>query len=203
MLVPRLMLREAHPGQGRLGEDDGDVVAVIDAALDGQAGVGGRHDPVGLGRRGQLVGPRDIAAGPDVGSRGAQPAVRDDARVLNATPARSSASPARSGVRPTATSTRSASISSRPPPCLSTARAALPCRPATSTAFVPVSRRMPSARSTSSRRPTSSPSAIGSRRGAISTTVVSTPSRPKAEAYSRPSTPPPRMRSDRGRVSNR
>jgi len=77
--LPGLRLREAHPGQGRLGEDDGDVVAVIHVALDGQAGVGGRHDPVGLGRRGQLVGTDDVAAGVDVGRRGAQPAVRDDA----------------------------------------------------------------------------------------------------------------------------
>ena len=79
VLLPRLRLRQAHPGQRRLGEDDADVVAVIDAALDGQAGVGGRHDPVGLGRRGEQVGPGDVAAGVNVAGRSAQPAVRDDA----------------------------------------------------------------------------------------------------------------------------
>ncbi len=97
VLCPRLTFRETHPGQCRLREDDVDVVSVIDAALDGQGGIGCRHDPLGLGGGGQLVGPRDVAAGIDVGGGGFEFIVDDDAPgiVLDARISRGTAPPGR------------------------------------------------------------------------------------------------------------
>lgn len=54
---------QADPGQGRFGEDDIYVMAVIDGSLHGQEGIGRRDDALDLCRRRELVRARDVAAG--------------------------------------------------------------------------------------------------------------------------------------------